>query len=82
MKVWINKRLYGYSGGMIIVAANSVEEALEVFHNDERFSYMYTKLEDGSYSEHEYYPGDWVEEPRLTFNGNKPCVIDECGYSG
>lgn len=27
MKVWINYRSGGYSGGMILVAANSAEEA-------------------------------------------------------
>lgn len=54
MKVWFNTRSWG-GGGMIIVAANSVEEAQEVFHNDDRFSYMYDELEDGNYSEHYYF---------------------------
>ena len=30
MKVWINKRTREYSGGMIIVAANTAEEAQQI----------------------------------------------------
>ena len=40
MKVWVNYRSGVYSGGMILVAANSAEEAHEAFHADERLDYM------------------------------------------
>lgn len=82
MKVWINKRYGGYTGGMIIVAANSAEEAHETFHNDYRYGYMYTKLEDGSYLDHEYFPENWEEVPYLFYDEVTPYVIDEAGYSG
>lgn len=82
MKVWINKR-YGddYTGGMIIVAANSAKEAHETLHNDPSYTYLYRQKADGSYRDYHYAAEDWEEIPLLTYNGDKPCVIDEAGYS-
>lgn len=71
MKVWINKRCGDYEGGMIIVAANSAKEAHKTFLND----FDYNHLDDT------YFSVNWQEVPNLIYNGDKPCVIVEHGYS-
>lgn len=81
MRVWFNTRTGGWSGGMILVAANSAEEAHETVHNDSRFSYLYSKKSDGTYRDLYYMLSDWEEIPTLTYSGSKPCVIMEAGYS-
>ena len=40
MKVFGCKRSGGYSGGLIIVAANSLNEAFETFAKDDRYEWM------------------------------------------
>lgn len=84
MKVWVNHRRGGYSGGMMLVAANTAEEAHEVFHADERFNYMWTdwSLEDPTCISDEYYePDGWKLMPLLEANVDKPQVLAEAGYS-
>ena len=80
MKVFMNKRKGGYSGGMILVAANSAEEAHETFHNDCDFLYMWTEL-DGTITDFYYQPIDWEEVSNLEYHGEYPCVIAEEGYT-
>lgn len=81
MKVWINKRIGSYSGGMIMAAANSAEEAHEVFHNDSDYSYMYHRFDDGTYDDYNYKLENWKEVSRVIYTGDKPCIIDENGYT-
>lgn len=84
MKVFANYRLGGYSGGMILVAANSAEEAHKVFHEDERFDYMWCdwSWEDSRYVEDFYYQlDDWKEMPMLQANVDVPQVLAEGGYT-
>lgn len=81
LKVWINKRYNDYEGGMILVAANSAEEAHKTVHNDPRYSYLSYQKRDGTYIDYHYASTDWREVPRLSYNGLEPCVIDEDGYS-
>lgn len=45
MKVWMNKRQGDYTGGLLLVAANSVQEAHELCLNSENMEYIY--WEDG-----------------------------------
>jgi hypothetical protein len=80
MKVWINKREGGYTGGMIIAAANSAEEAHKAFHDDERFSYMFYEY-DGEVYDHYYQKDGWQEVECLNAKVRTPQIIDECGYT-
>ena len=84
------KRQYGYSGGLAVVAANSVKEAFKTFFEDEDYDWMVDKYnyETGDHEEDvtewytNYYPlRDWFECKVLTANVDKPCVIMEDGYS-
>lgn len=81
MKVWINKRHGGYTGGMIIVAANSAKEAHETLHNDSSYWHLYYPYDDGTYDDFYYELEGWEEIPNLIYNSDKPCVIDEAGYT-
>lgn len=80
MKVWMNKRTGGYSGGMILVAANSAQEAHEVFHADARFA-SYWNLSDYVTDDFHYSPVGWEEVSNLEYHGEYPCVIAEEGYT-
>ena len=71
MKVFGCKRNGGYSGGLIIVAANSLNEAFETFAKDYRYRWM-TNI----------YPRcDWFVITELTANVDTPRIIDEDGYT-
>ena len=80
MKVFINTRIGSESGGMILVAANTKEEAISVYRNDEHLKGMWrifhNKIEDYYYEE-----DGWEEMPALTANVDKPQVLAEDGYS-
>lgn len=82
MKVFVNHRIGEYGGGMILVAANSAEEAHIVFHNDPDFFYMwqYIKSEDRIIDSY-YKKENWKEISTLVSYNKKPYVIDEGGYS-
>lgn len=75
MKVWMCKRadfgFGGYSGGLAVVAANSIEEAFKTFFLHKEYSWK-----------KDYYPFErWFECKELTANVDKPCVIMEDGYT-
>lgn len=77
MKVFMCKRYGGYSGGLAVVAANTRDEAFEVFHHNEENKYMMSTKGD-SY----YYPrSDWFEVPILTADTIVPTIIEEGGYT-
>lgn len=80
MKVFVNYRDGGYSGGMILVAANSIEEAHKTFHADERYYYMWTVFDDYIYDSY-YKADDWQLMPMLDANVDKPQVLAEAGYT-
>lgn len=80
MKVFTNKREGSYSGGLIVVAANSVEEAHETFHKDERFSWAWDMIDDDVFDDY-YLPNNWEEMPMLIANVDKPMVLAEEGYT-
>lgn len=84
MKVWINRRTGVYSGGMILVAANSAEEAHKVFHSDPNLGWMWYNItwETPPYVEDNcYQPENWEEMPMLESNVDKPQVLAEAGYT-
>ena len=90
MKVFGCKRTGSYSGGLIIVAANSLNEAFETFAKDERYEWMidwynfqieeYT--EDITIVDSDTYPrNEWFEIPELVANVDSPRIIREGGYT-
>ena len=93
MKVFMCQRQMGYSGGLAVVAANSVEEAFKTFFEDEEYAWMVSKwVYTDKYTEEytadttkwrsKYYPIEkWFECKVLTANVDKPCVIMEDGYT-
>lgn len=84
MKVWINKRSGGYSGGMILVAANSAEEAHKVFHADPFLKWMWDNASwesQTSIDDYYYRPEGWEEMPMLEAHVDTPQVLDEAGYT-
>lgn len=78
-----------YGGGLIIVAANNINEAFETFAKDENYSWLVEFFDDeGNYVEDinkafsYYYPKEsWIEIPELEANVDSPRVIceDSCG---
>lgn len=90
MKVFMCKRHGCYSGGLAVVAANSVEEAFKTFFENDNADWLVNKYNVDTYEftydftkwRSDYYPiGEWFECDELTANVDKPCVIMEDGYS-
>lgn len=90
MKVFGCKRSGGYSGGLIIVAANSLDEAFGTFAKDDRYEWMIDWfdfdtskiIEDVTKVDSNTYPRDnWFEIPELVANVDNPRVINEGGYT-
>lgn len=89
MKVFMCQRQGGYSGGLAVVAANSIEEAFKTFFEDSDYDWMVDKYDDtGKFTNDftkwrsDYYPiEEWFECKVLTANVDKPCVIMEDGYT-
>ena len=81
MKVFMNKRQGDYTGGLLLVAANSKEEAHKVFHQDVDLLYMWHEYSDGIVSDYYYEPEDWEEVTNLEYHGDTSCVIAEEGYT-
>ena len=90
MKVFINKRDALYSGGIIIVAANNVEEAQRVLLTTfpEEIN-MFDGDGDICFSESEcvtrehwhYKSKNWNELPGVTASFEKPAFLAEDGHS-
>ena len=89
MKVFMCRRQGGYSGGLAVVAANSIEEAFKTFFEDKDYDWMVDKFDLETYKSidesdkwmSKYYPRfKWFECKVLTANVDKPCVIMEDGY--
>ena len=90
MKVFMCKRQGGYSGGLAVVAANSVEEAFKTLFEDKDYDWMVDKFDseagkitdDFTKWHSDYYPIEcWYLCHGLTANVDKPCVIMEDGHS-
>jgi hypothetical protein len=78
MKVWMCKRDGSYSGGLAVVAANSKEEAFDIYHKDPEHDWEYEECFDDGYC---YQRENWFECKQLTANVDKPCVIMEDGFT-
>ena len=78
MKVFACRRISGFSGGVAIVAANSVEEAFDVFHSSKEYNWMLDGIDGDSYY---YKKEDWFELPIITANVEEPQIIIEDGYT-
>lgn len=81
MKVFGCTREGSYTGGIILVAANSIEEALEAYRNDSDYDYQWYEYEKGKIDYEYYQPERWKEYSQLEYKGDKPCVILEEGYT-
>ena len=91
MKVFACKRQMSYSGGLILVAAPTKEEAFmtavksplnylfKMFGKD---GYYVSDPEEAETITTDYYPlEDWYEIENLTAQVSKPQVIEEDGYT-
>ena len=88
MKVFINKRTGGWSGGLAVVAANNAEEAHRVYCFNDPLTYYYNQEGDAcrqedsiSFSNYYYSPEGWQEVPCLTADVTEPTLIAEDGYT-
>ncbi|MGM9838132.1 MAG: hypothetical protein ACI30A_06565 [Paludibacteraceae bacterium] len=70
MKVYTNYRSGGYSGGLIVVAANSPEEAHGTMYRDA-----------DKFDAEQYKFDTWKELPDVEYHGEHPKMLDECGYT-
>lgn len=88
MKVFACKYQGDYAGGLIIVAANNINEAFETFAKDEEYDWLIEYFDnEGHYTDDitkvdsPYYPRDkWFEMHELTANVDSPRVICEDSY--
>lgn len=71
MKVYINKRSGGYSGGLIVVAANSPQEAHGVM----------CASENGDTLALDYKASDWQLLADIVANVEQPTILAEHGYT-
>lgn len=88
LKLFAAKRESGYSGGLIVVAANSIDEAYQTYidwvksTNNSHFLYERYEYEDGSVDVYDKYPKPtWYEIPSVRVICDAPQVIDEDGYT-
>lgn len=89
MKIFYNLRTGQYSGGMIVVAANSPEEAHHTMMLDDNIAWSSDPLdEDSNVIEdrdkwtHWYYKKEnWLLMNGATYNGPEPKILAESGYS-
>lgn len=92
MKVFGCKRQGNYSGGIVLVAANSIEEAFNVASHSNELEYMFEWTDKHGFwadsndkdavCSSSYYPFEkWEEYNHLSCDFTEPCVIVEAGYS-
>lgn len=81
MKVWANYRNGGYSGGMILVAANSAEEAHKAFRESKEYAVLsWSEVYNGVNGDDYYHADKWEQIPILEAHVDKPQVLAEAGY--
>ena len=82
-----------YSGGIVLVAANTIEEAFLLAASDEKIGYLFDWHDDewcwippdgniNHVSTHWYPLDKWREYPELTANVETPRVILEESHEG
>lgn len=93
MKVFGCTTQLGYSGGIVLVAANTIEEAFLLAASDEKIGYMFDWHDDEyhwtepdgniDHVDTNWYPfSAWREYPELTANVEHPRVILEESHEG
>lgn len=91
MKVFCCKNQWSYGGGLILVAANSKEEAYLTAAYDDKTSYLFDWVDDDymlcepdgnvNHCISDTYPiGKWFEVEHLSTNLKEPKVIIEDTY--
>ena len=81
MKVFVCKRNRNYGGGLIVVAANTLEEAYETYYNNNAYKYMHDRDWEGNLITDFYPKPQWFEEVELSANCNEPKILLEDGFS-
>lgn len=82
MKVFTSKTDTGYSGGMVLVAANTAEEALRIAAEKSKYSYLYSHYDydTGWFDLYPEYMTDFEEIVGLDYNTDTPTIICEDVY--
>lgn len=87
-KLFASKRSGGYCGGLIVVAASTIDEAYQTYidwvESTDNAHLLYERYEygDGSVDVYDRYPKDtWYEIPDVKVICDAPQVIDEDGYT-
>lgn len=81
MKVFCCKNQYSYGGGLILVAANTKEEAFSIASLDEDTNWLFYKMESGELVSDCYPKNKWFEVEHLSADLSEPQVIIEDHYS-
>ena len=81
MKVFCCKNQCSYGGGLILVAANTIEEAFFVASMDEDTNWLFYKMESGELVSDTYPINEWFEVEHLSTDLSKPQVIIEDHYT-
>ena len=77
MKVFCCRNQEPYGGGLILVAANTKEEAFSIASVDEDTNWLFYKKESGELVSDTYPKDEWFEVEHLSTNLLKPQVIIE-----
>ena len=81
MKVFCCKNQCSYGGGLILVAANTKEEAFSIASVDENTNLLFYKMKSGELVLDRYPKNEWFEVEHLSTNLITPQVIIEDTYS-
>jgi len=88
LRLFAAKRHGGYSGGLIVVAANSIDEAYQTYIDwveatgNPHCLYERYEYGNGDVDIYDRYPKDnWYEIPNVEVVCDAPRVIDEGGYT-
>lgn len=80
MKVFGCRCGISYGGGLILVAANTREEAFSVASVDEDTKWFFYKMKSGELVSNRYPQNKWFEAEHLSTDLTKPQVIIEDSY--
>ena len=81
MKVFCCKNQCSYGGGLILVAANTKEEAFSIASMDEDTKWFFYEMKSGELVSNRYPKNEWFEVEHLSTNLITPQVIIEDSYS-
>lgn len=77
MKIFCCKNQCSYGGGLILVAANTKEEAFSIASVDEDTNWLFYKMESGELVSDTYPINEWYEVKHLSTDLSEPKVIVE-----